>query len=340
MVVCPGCQEFLPTPAGPDELCAKCTAALETGVDNSSPVAAAAQPVPRPLGVMILALQKYLIAVCCIVGGAGLLIKSSVSLAIIAFLVAWVFYAVGSGLWRLKDWARWIVIVLFLVDMLSGEPSLIFPLSWLLGGGPIVVIAGRVLTVLIIAYLLRPHMDMAFGVATLARKWQLAVIAVVLVCFVVPLTQARPEFRAIQWHLRHGNRITVNGVSFPVHLWHVPAESCDETGFKIDDEPGPLRPREQLSFVRVDGCKDAERTATPAELADERYKSDQKAGYFDVRKYQMRVRGQTLECMQSDIGSVTHRIDCSGEGPIYSVFFSGNGDVSLDRFNHMMADAR
>jgi hypothetical protein len=364
MAVCPCCRELLPASDGPNELCAKCARALETGADNSpstpgaqpaldsandNPDEACAEhviakpdksPVPRPLGVTVLALQQYLIAVCCLLAAIIGLVELRLVLVLAALLISWLMYKIASGLWRLKDWARWVAIVLSLLSLLSLKPWVLFPLYVLLGCGPIVIICTCVITILVIIYLLSPRIDSAFGVSPLGLKWRLAVIALALVFFVIPLTRAKPELNAIKWHLRHGNQVSVNGVSFPVYLWHVPVECPNNTSFSIDDEPGPLRPMEQRSFITVDCCKDADRNSTPAELADQRYKSDQNAGYFDMRRYQMRVRGQTLECMQSDIASVTHRIDCYGEGPIYSVFFSGNGDASLARFNRMMAEAR
>lgn len=365
MAVCPCCRESLPSAAGSDELCEKCARALETGADNS-PSTPGAQPVldstsgssaseqeiaqpekprlPRPLIITILALQQYLAALGCLIVAIYGLIKLRLDLILFALFFAWLTYALASGLWRLKNWARWIMVCLFLLDLLGGEPYVLFPFYKLLGGDPIGIICGRVVTVMVIVYLLSPRVDGALGVAPLNLKWRLVVGFLALALFIGPLTQVEHELAAIKWHMRHGNRVTVNGVSFPIARWQVPTSSSDWSRLEIEDMPGPLRPDDRLFFMTIAGRIEDEngepqpnRTQSPAELVDLKNKSYQKAGYTDLRKFQMKVRGQTLECIEETMYG--HTVYCYGDGPIYSIFFTGS-DHPWDEFNRMIAEAR
>jgi hypothetical protein len=321
---------------------------LGSASDAPEAVQGIAQPekprLPRPWIVTILALQNYVGALGCLIAAIYELIKFRVDLLLLCLFASLVTYAIASGLWRLKDWARWATIVLSLLNLFTGEPWVLFPLYALVGGGPMVIICGRVVTILLIVYLLSRRIDNAFGVSPLNLKWRLAVGILALVCFVIPLTKAEPELNAIKWHLRHGDRVTVNGVSFPIYQWQMPGELSDESRLEIRDIPGPLRPQDRFSALTIAGRLEDEngqpedfRTLSPPELVDRKYKSYQKAGYTDLQKFQTTVRGQTLECIKET--RYGDAIYCYGEGPIYSIFFVGS-DNSLERFNHMIAEAR
>jgi len=89
VAACPCCGESLPASAEPNELCALCSRAMDTGMDAGSPgpygnfeqpfplanVAAQSIPIQRPVGITIVALLHYIlapllpiVAVCAIAG--------------------------------------------------------------------------------------------------------------------------------------------------------------------------------------------------------------------------------------------------------------------------------
>jgi hypothetical protein len=154
--------------------------------------------------------------------------------------------------------------------------------------------------------------------------------------------ESGPERQAIRWHSHHGHQIRVNGVTFPVYTWYAPLQESDGDGFKIEDQPGPLRKGDATSaHIEVKSDKEVEKGASIEQRLDDQMQSYVRAGYdrpgFEVRRFQIRVANETLGCLSTRV--FANRIDCYGDTPIAYVFFSG-GDRSLDRFQRMMAEAR
>lgn len=157
--------------------------------------------------------------------------------------------------------------------------------------------------------------------------------------FVDVLSRSGPEFKAIAWHHRHGDHITVKGVTFPVYLWYTPEDRPD--AFSVNDEPGPLRPSSRMpTFFSVEAWKDERNIGTPPELVETRLREFEKSGYRGLSKFQMKIHSQVLDCMQErDDRFFGPTIYCYGEGPFYSVFFVGT-DEALTRFKQTISDAR
>ena len=83
----------------------------------------------------------------------------------------------------------------------------------------------------------------------------------------VGLTKSGPEFRAIAWHYHHGDRVTVNGITFPVYYWYAPEGGPDQ--FHVFDQPGPLRPTpDKFTMFSISGRRDKGDVGTPAELVE------------------------------------------------------------------------
>jgi hypothetical protein len=171
-------------------------------------------------------------------------------------------------------------------------------------------------------------------------KWALVLAFLFLLLFVDKVVRSGPEFKAIAWHRRHGDHITVKGVTFPVHFWYAPKELQDE--FSISDEPGPLRPTSSKAptFFSIKAYKDEKDIGTPKGLVETRIHEFERSGYHGLSKFQMNIRSQTLDCMQEhDARFFGPTIYCYGEGPFYSVFFVGS-DQALTRFRQMISDPR
>jgi hypothetical protein len=151
----------------------------------------------------------------------------------------------------------------------------------------------------------------------------------------VGLTKSGPEFRAIVWHYRHGNHVTVNGVTFPVYYWYAP----DDRGawLHVFDQPGPLRPTDdQFTMFTIDGRRHKDDVGTPEELVQR--EMHRHSGYPDLSRFQWSIRSEPLECMQERKGWLSV-VFCYGDGPIYSVFFNGNGDA-LNRLRRAISEAK
>ncbi len=172
-----------------------------------------------------------------------------------------------------------------------------------------------------------------------ARALNVLLPLLFLLGLVGSLAKSGPEFEAIAWHHRHGDSITVNGVTFPVYRWYAPENTRDR--FYVFDHPGPLRPTsDKLSSFTIDGRRDKDDIGTPHELAQRMIDRFKGQGYGGLSTIQWMIRSETMECMQEHddrfLGLVIY---CYGDGPIYSVFFTGN-DESLDRLKQTLADAR
>jgi len=138
----------------------------------------------RPLGITILAIFAFVLAVLCLVMAAGVfmgvagliglftnLAGSNGPLAGLAgalgigmLLVAVLYAALGFGLWKLHKWGRilcLIVVALGLLSSVAGLFSALAPVSAVLLVRALVVIA---IDLWIITYLLKPHVQQAFGV--------------------------------------------------------------------------------------------------------------------------------------------------------------------------------
>jgi hypothetical protein len=260
------------------------------------------------------------------------------SLALICLLLAVPYGLIGIGLWKLRNWARVVTIVLT-VPISGTLPSALgvingfFPV-------PVPYLLGYVLSFMLFLYLVSPGVRTVFGVTAARRKWLIpAVSTLVLSCLIYDLYRSDREFDAMRWHMRNGDRVSVNGVTFPVYYWYEPVQERSERGFTISDEPGPLRKRDAFAArISVKSDADVTRTSSVGQRIDDEIRGYTRSGYTDVDRFQLRVAGQTLACMRtSDV--VTHHIDCYGDGPISSVSFVG-GNRSLDRFQRMMAEAR
>ena len=260
-------------------------------------------------------------------------------IAVIWFLSAVYSYCVAQGLWKLKNWSRVLTLVLTTWELIVvSMPSAIGPIKLVIPGDPFTLLAGRVLSFVVVLYLMNAQVRAAFGETRSRQKWLVpAVSALALFSLVYDLSRSGPEFRAIRWHMRHGDRITVSGVSFPIYSWYVPGQEPDGTNLHITDIPGPFRPNDRSTYITVKGVNEAGNTLTIEQRVDRKLQEYEKAGYKDLSKFSLDVGKQTLGCVrESFLGDAIY---CYGDGPIASIFFTG-GDRSLARFKHMMAEAR
>jgi len=170
------------------------------------------------------------------------------------------------------------------------------------------------------------------------RRVNVLAAVVALLSLAITLSKSGPEFRAIVWHRRHGDRITVNGVSFPVYKWYCPENRADQ--FSVSDAPGPLRPTDdRFTAFSIKGWRDARNQGTPQELTQKEIGSYEKAGYHGTRIFELKIRDQSLYCWeQTDDRFSIISFSCYGDGPIYHLYFVGN-EEARDRFNQMLADA-
>lgn len=140
--------------------------------------------------------------------------------------------------------------------------------------------------------------------------------------------------------MRYGNQVAVNGVSFPVYVWHAPKVDPKCPGFTIDDEPGPLRPDDKSGsmYLTVLGYKEEDDEGlTVDQLVENKLQSFKKSGYTDLSTFHIQVVKQSLNCMKEHL--YASAIYCYGDGPIYSVYFTG-GEEGLSHFNQMMSEAK
>jgi len=363
--LCPECMRALETGIddAPDDY-----SPPESVITTENPpdaVDAAPRPVvERPLGISLLAIHgffitgvTFMLALALVAGNRAinlflaLLIPSAgkvdaspltfgvrLAWALLILLLAWIGYLIWSGVWRLRNWARLIVLFGMMLDVLGGGSTSFFPLFEFLPQGPASALLATILSFLLVLYLFSVRVKTAFGVTNLTRRWLYTFTAIAVATFGFSIYKSDVELKALRWHLRHGNTISVNGVTFPVYAWYAPVEGRSGQGFHIEDMPGPFRENDQLTFITVEGCKKEEdENLTTAQRADKELASYKKSGYTNLRRFQLKVRDQALECME-DV-SYSHTMYCYGDGPIAQVFFAG-GDTSWARFSRMIAEAR
>ena len=320
--------------------------------------------VQRPLGITILAILLYLNAVSCffvtlscLFGQNGMIRVLSVAehfsrpefpnsaswtplmTGVTSFAGGLLFALFARGLWKLKNWARLWCLIFAVADTLAPSAPFVFGvLKLVIPRDPITTLLGAILSFALVLYLISTPVRTAFGVTETRSRWLIAALTLLAVLFLTyNVAKSGPEIQAIRWHMRHGNRVSVNGVSFPVYYWQLPCQRYDGTNFDIQDIPGPLRNDDSYMAMRVEGEKEAGSALTVEQLVDRQVQSYQHSGYKDTRKLQLQVAQQSLSCVQNRFWG--NRVDCYGDGPIASIFFVG-GDRSLERFKRMMADAR
>ncbi len=169
------------------------------------------------------------------------------------------------------------------------------------------------------------------------RRVNFSFLLLFALALLVGLAKSGPEFRAIAWHYHHGNRVTVNGITFPVYYWYAPEGGHDR--FHVFDQPGPLRPTDdRFTMFEISGRRDKDEAGTPEELVQRTIGGN--IGRWDLNKFQWNIHSQTLECVQEhDIRSSWSIIFCYGDGPIYSIFFNGNDDA-LGRLKRATSEAK
>jgi hypothetical protein len=339
-----------------------------SGPFESEQAQEAALPLPplserRPLGITILAILNYvnagfallltIAALGCKAHVMATILKFSdpswnsadpnsyvlgarLGLAAGWFIYSLVLYFFGSGLWRLRDWARIVMVVLFVLSLIVGMfPYILWPASVLIKGALFSTIGGRLISFILVWYLVGPHVKAAFGTVATGRKSLLAFGALALLWLAFAIPKSGPELRAIKWHAKYGNEVTVNGVTFPLYYWFVPDPESDKDVCYITDNPGPLRKaimKDDENRIWIYGFKAKDEPSSVNEIVARK----KKAGFKDIREFQSQSRAQTLSCVET--GSYSYWVECIGDGPLYSVDFYGN-EASRDRFMRMMAEA-
>lgn len=316
----------------------------------------------RPLTITILAVMTYITAaygvvlgIVCLLGprirsaAANILNRLekpdvprsdfywSPEVALICILLALLVYLLADGLWKLRDGARLILLTLCVLSVALG--GLPFVLGLMVPNDPLIQLAGRGLSFALVIYLLRPQVRSAFGSTKPRKRWLVPALgALGLLGLAFDISRSATELRAVQWHMRHGDRISVNGVTFPVYRWYAPSQDDDNGDFSIKDKPGPLRSREIGSFMEVKGIRNTDNTRTVEQRVDEKFQGDVNAGYKDyLSRFPLQVGKQSLSCVQNHL--LTTSISCYGDGPISSITFTG-GDRSLYRFKRMLEETR
>lgn len=122
----------------------------------------------RPAGVTILAVLNYLVGVYLFVASMfGLFALWLGPFALVYWGVNALFFGLGYGLWKLRDWARWIQVVL---SMIYAVAFLLLTIGVLREGfdseSLFVGLGFTVLNVAITLYLLRPQVKQAFGASS------------------------------------------------------------------------------------------------------------------------------------------------------------------------------
>jgi hypothetical protein len=318
----------------------------------------------RPKGITALAFLHFMsaafvlgIAVTCLFGRKAMLALSAVfdrlrppefpssntnwspiGISFACFLLVILIFLLARGMWQLRSWARNVSIFFCVLDIIRGGlPSALGPFGNLIPDNPLTYLAGRILSFLLLLYLLSPAVRAAFGVTQPLRAWVIPAFAVLTVAaFTYDFRHSGSELNAIRWHMHHGDRVTVNGVSFPVHYWYVPSED-EGQGFEIKDRPGPMRSNDNRSFIAVSAGAGMDEKMDPEQMIDRKVQEYRRTGYPEPRIFQIQVAKQRMSCV--DGGIFGHSLNCYGTGPISSIFFAG-GDRALVRFNAMMAAAR
>jgi hypothetical protein len=136
------------------------------------------------------------------------------------------------------------------------------------------------------------------------------------------------------WHFRHGDSIIVNGVTFPVYYWYAPIDRKDE--FAVHDIPGPLRPTNDIyAGFSIEG----RRIKNSTWISRERTEEENPIGGIPPNRFQIKIVSESLECSEiRDAHLPGPTLSCSGDGPIYHIFFIGD-DNALARFKRTLAAA-
>ena len=266
--------------------------------------------------------------------------------------------AVAWGLWRLRNWARVVCIFFAITDLGLADGGSLAPLPRLLSeklapafwphsdfviSGMLGTLLNYLAAIVVLAYLLRTPIKQAFGANPTEWKWIMGLAAFALLLFAHSLYKSKPEWEAIRWHVRHGDQVVLNGVSFPVYYWHAP--KCYHGGLEVDIEDwgsGPLRPQQEDHYMALNilGFRDEPTNLTADQLVDKKIQTFEKAGYTKIDKFNLNIARQTLGCVREHEFDDGHRaVYCYGDGPIYSVFFTG-GERSSKLFESTMSAAR
>jgi hypothetical protein len=257
-------------------------------------------------------------------------------LASCSLLISILIYILARALWRLKNWARLFLVVFSILDLRFGDVPFAFgPFHLFVPAGPGFALAGRVLSFLLILYLLSPGVRHAFDRTVPLRRWLVPVAAALgLISLGFDLYKSKPEIQAIRWHLRHGDRASVNGVSFPIYYWHAPLQKSDGADLTIDDRPGPLRSMDSVASIQIRGFRDDDYYSrlNGGQRLEEGFRARR---HNATRRFQIKVGKQSLSCLDIPFAGT----ECYGDGPIYSVSFVG-GDHPWSGFTRMMAEAR
>lgn len=325
--------------------------------------------VRRPFVITVLAVLDYLLAAFCFFWAVSLFLPAKprsavldafnrladsdrqsshaawmpMAIGVASLLFALLYFFLARGLWKVKNWARTVTIIFCLLDLTTGSLPSLFGLLGKLAPVPWTYLAGVVISFLLFLYLVSHRVRSAFGVTTPRSKWLIPVVSVLtLANSAHDISKSKPELHAIRWHRQHGNQIQVNGVTFPIYKWYAPVQKSDGTGFEIEDNPGPLRSEEDsMAFIEVKSDSEVEGADSAEQRLADEMRGYVRAGYdrpgIEMKRFQMRVANQTLSCL--NVRLITTTIHCYGNGPIAYVFFAG-GNRSLDRFQHMMAEAR
>jgi hypothetical protein len=261
------------------------------------------------------------------------------------------------GLWRLKNWARAICIFFAILDLgmvadstLGPLPALlsmklasaIWPHSHFVTSGLLGTVLNYVAATIVLVYLQKSSVKQAFGANPAEWKWITAVGCFAVIVLGHSLYKSGPELKAIQWHARHGDQVTVNGVVFPVYYWHAPTTCDKESGFRISDRgAGPLRPQNMDSFMAFEvlGYSEEPNNLTADQIVEKKIQYYEKSGYTKFDKFDMHVAKEKLACISVDQFGPHGPVYCFGKGPIYSVYFVGR-DRSEKLFQSVLSAAK
>lgn len=186
------------------------------------------------------------------------------------------------------------------------------------------------------------------------RRWNLFATPLVLILLLILLTgglaKSGREIKAIRWHHKNGDRVAIHCISFPIYFWYAPY--VDEDVLDIFDEPGPLRPTDDrfasihISWIKDDPYDGLDRLTgmNAAERAQKKANSFRKAGYQNVQIFSRRYLDQDFACVREldprfhGPGEQGGSFSCYGDGPVYLIFFAGDGR-GQDHFEQMFTNA-
>ncbi len=272
------------------------------------------------------------------------------------------------GLWQLKNWARLLLLFACFFNVLVASsaaicPNLIryvtvllapklWPTSHAVQSGLLPHILGTLISATVIAYLLSMPVRNSFAAKPTETKWLLAGIVLLVLYWGHALYKSGPEFTAMRWHARHCDQFTVNGVTFPIDYWFLPAtnppvDTTSAAGFSIRDESAgriaplaTIRPTDTrtVSLIDIYGFRTPDNNLPAADLVDRDIAKRVSAGYPAPEKSQIQITHQPLECSKQTT-TPPILLTCYGSGPIYAVSFIGD-ERGYSRFRTMLASAR